>query len=143
MKAYTLIEMLLTIALIAIIFMGSYAIIDNNLIYQTEIEEATTTSTRAIKTAQANSMIKLNSSNWGIKFFSGRSVVYKGDNYDSRDTSFDIEYFFTNNINFSGDTDINFEIDTGELSSNKILNIFNRGNKSVTLSINIYGQIEE
>ncbi len=143
MKAYTLIEMLLTIALIAIIFMGSYAIIDNNLIYQTEIEEATTTSIRAIKTAQANSMIKLNSSNWGIKFFNGRSVVYKGDNYDSRDTSFDIEYFFTNNINFSGDTDINFEIDTGELSSNKILNIFNRGNKSVTLSINIYGQIEE
>jgi len=143
MKGYTLIEMLLTIALLAIIFMGSYAIIDNNFIYRTELEEATGTSIRAIKTAQANSMIKLNSSNWGIRFQNGKCIVYKGNNFDSRDSSFDITYFLTNNISFSGDTDLNFEINSGELSSNKTINIFNRGNKTKTLNINIYGQIDE
>lgn len=143
MKGYTLIEMLLTIALLAILFAGSYAIIDNNFIYRTEIEESTSTSIRAIKTAQANSMIKLNDSSWGIKFLNAQIIVYKGDNYATRDSSYDIVYHLTQNISFSGDTEMDFEINSGELDSNKSINIFNRGNLNNTLNINIYGQIEE
>lgn len=107
MKGFTIVELLLTIAMIAIITgvaIPLYSISQS----KDDLETESSMVASAIRSARIFSTSGKENSEWGFHVETGKLIIFKGASYPSRDTSFDEELQIGESIAFSGLNDIYF-----------------------------------
>jgi type II secretory pathway pseudopilin PulG len=139
MRGFTLLETLLSVALLSMVFILTIPL-SQTVLYSNDLEQSTQISIRAIRTAQSLSQSSLNDSTWGVRFSSGQITVFQGASYAARVSASDREYDVSTNTSFGGTTEIIFNKIYGEPNITGTLSINNR-NKSENLVINEKGNL--
>ena len=105
--AFTLIELLLSIAII--VTLAGFTIPINQLLnVKNDLDMATLSVSQSIRRAQMLSREGAGDSAWGVKLDSGGAILYKGTSYETRDASFDENTPYSSAIVASGLDDISF-----------------------------------
>lgn len=138
-KAYTLIELLVSIGLIGLIA-GISLPIFSNFQYRNELDASVNITVRALKSAQTFAQSGLNDSVWGVRVNANTVTVFKGNTYSTRDVSFDNTYTFPLNLSTSGISEITYSKLYGIPSTTGSLNLFDNSN-SRQISINAKGTV--
>ena len=111
-RGFTLVEVIVVIAIFAVfssISIFSYSGFKNRNI----LNIAAYDTIDAMRHAQGNAQKMKKDSQWGVKVFSDKVVIFKGTTYASRDTAFDQNLDFPEQIDVSGSTEIVFDKITG------------------------------
>lgn len=95
---------------------------------------------QALRVAQLKAMSREFDSSFGLYINSTQYVLFKGDSYLSRDTSFDEVYDFPTNLQVSGLSEVVFNKLTGTTSNTGITTL-TLGNKTETININEMGRV--
>ncbi len=111
-KGFTLLEVLLSAALITIIAGFSFPIYQSFQV-RNDIDIAQTTAGQTLRRAQILSQSVDGDISWGVKIQSGSIVLFKGANYAGRDVNFDEIFILPSSIVPSGLTEIVFAKFTG------------------------------
>jgi len=140
-KALTLIEVLLSIAIITIIFGLSVPF------YQTfQIDSAFNTTISDIRQnlyrAESLARNSEEDSSWGSRIENQQIYLYKGNDFSNRNQNFDEITSLPRTITVSGNPDINFNKSTGIPNHNLIINITSTTHKTASISINAQGEID-
>lgn len=139
MKGFTLLEILLVITLITIVSVISPPIY-TKIISQTAINSNISTLVSVLHKAQSNSLASLYDSVWGVKIENNKFTLFKGLNYQSRDTTFDEQYDSYGNFTTSSDNEIIFpKLNT---LNKKYLVTISNDEKIVNLNVNEFGIID-
>lgn len=126
-KGFTLVEMLLVLSLMSFVITFAVPIYRsfqqrNTLRYTTELIAS------QIRTAQLNSQAAIEDDTWGIRFNPGQIVVFKGNDFVSRDVDFDLITNISPQIILNGVTEITFAKFSGDISSSQTLDVILEGN---------------
>jgi type II secretory pathway pseudopilin PulG len=133
LPGYTIVEILLTVALIALIA-GFSVPLFQSFLFRNQVETATALVTRAIRSAQANSQGVRGDSSWGVAFISNSVILFKGNSYATRDQNEDLNYSLQG-ATVSGGGELIFSKLYGFLSSPVTLNISSTsGNNTITVN---------
>lgn len=139
--SFTLIEILLSTALIAVIAAFSspilFGFLANDYLYDSE-----NLLIMSLKRAQLMSQGNLLDSNFGVKFQTASITIFKGDSYATRDTSYDEIYEIPSTITVSGLTEILFSKFSGYPSSTGNIIITANTGDSKTVTINSKGGLD-
>lgn len=111
-RGFTLVEVIVVIAIFAIfasISVFSYSGFKNRNV----LNIATYDTIDAMRHAQGNAQKMKKDSKWGVKIFSTKVVIFKGNTYSSRDTNFDQNLDFPKDVNITGSSEIVFDKITG------------------------------
>lgn len=145
MKGFTLIELILVIAITAIVAALSVPFVQS---FQTSTDLYThaNTITKTLRRVQQQSIVGQNDSSWGVYFDNGIKslIVFKGDNYISRDPDFDqpIEYPAVFNLTTDFGNEFYFSIYSGQPSASGLITLDGLNNESKTISITSFGLIQ-
>jgi prepilin-type N-terminal cleavage/methylation domain-containing protein len=107
MKGFTIVELLLTVAMIAIITgmaIPLYSISQS----KDDLETESSMIAGAVRSARIFSTSGKENSEWGFHVETGKLIIFKGTSYSSRDISFDEELQIGESIVFSGLNDVYF-----------------------------------
>lgn len=136
MKGFTLLEILLVLAMIAIIFAISPPLY-TKLVSQSALDSDISTLVSVLRKAESNSLASSYNSSWGVQITNSKYTLFKGDSYENRDKDFDEDYNFYEETTVSGSSSIvfakaNYELGTSSISlsnaeDTKIININNLG----------------
>lgn len=138
-KGFTLLEVLLSVAIIAMI--GTFsAPLYVNLLVRNDLDIATTTTAQSMRRAQELARASDGDSRWGLRLQSGQIVIFKGTSYAARAATFDEIYSVSPSIGFSGLTEIVFDKVTGYPLTNGTVNLSNQSNNR-TVTINSKGMV--
>lgn len=111
-RGFTLLEILLVMAIAGILvglatpILFSYQA--NNDLYLAESSVKQT-----IRQAETQSLHGIKDDSWGVYIENGKVVLFKGNDYGSRDQDYDLEVSFAENILLSGLNELYFEKGTG------------------------------
>jgi prepilin-type N-terminal cleavage/methylation domain-containing protein len=141
LKGFTLIEILLSVSLLAMLFAIPSVIyqssLDSNQVYGTK-----SLITSAINIAQNNSISGKSDSTWGVYITTTNITVFKGTSYATRDMSlggdFNTIYTYPNTMSVSGITELVFAKKSGQPNTTGSITI-NKGSTTTSLSINTKG----
>ncbi len=151
-RGFTLVELLIVIAIGAIILGGSF-VAYSRMAGKSYLDTRTYELIQAIRQAQLNSMVRLNDSQWGIHIdpdLGGNNdnfVIFKGSTYAGRDISYDFVTDLPNNISISsvslngGGNDIIFSKTTGVTLQYGSITLTDNQSDSYMLNINSYGVV--
>ena len=106
-KAFTLLEILLSISifvLLASIISPIYFSTKNRDDLDTKVDSVVS----LLRRAQILSMTGSHDSSWGVKILDKEVIMFKGDDFSSRDSNFDDVLRVRNGINFNGFDEIVF-----------------------------------
>lgn len=135
-KGFTIVELILVITLITMLFAISTPFFvglnnrnDVNLTYN-YLESSIRRSNQLAKSQYMNQ-------NWGLYIdnINNKLIIYKGDDYLSRDISQDEEILVPDGISFQTDQDINFEQLSGDLSTSNIIITISKNGYTKDLNI--------
>lgn len=134
---FTLIELILVIAISAIIISTSVFSYNN---YQNKNDLIITRSivAQSLRRAQILSQSVEGDSQWGFHITSGTIYVFKGDSFAGRNTAFDETYKISNNIKISGLQEVVFAKLSGQPQSTGNINISSQ-NENQAITINSKG----
>ncbi|MFC1655328.1 prepilin-type N-terminal cleavage/methylation domain-containing protein [Patescibacteria group bacterium] len=146
-NGFTIIELLLVIALTVIIFSGVFAV-QGRFLVNTYLDTNTEQIVQQLRLAQMRSISKFKDSEWGVYFDEDvdgnddKFVLFKGSNYENRDQSYDIitnlpDSIALSSINLTGGTDyIVFNKVTGATKNSGSIQIFDNQEGVNTILIN-------
>jgi prepilin-type N-terminal cleavage/methylation domain-containing protein len=106
-QGFTLIEMMLVIAIAAMIFLFStpYGL----TFYRTQlVEEMRSELIDALGRAKHNAVLQKNDSSFGVHIVAGNYIIFQGADYASRTTDQDEIFPVINEITFAGLSDVTF-----------------------------------
>ena len=116
-SSFTLVEMIIVIALIVLI-MAVAMPFGLNFLQEQRVEEEAISLAESLKTAQSRAIAGKNDSAWGIKFDApevGQYTLFSGSSYDVRSPSYDEVFQLSSGaVVSSTDNEIVFEKITGE-----------------------------
>ncbi|MEI7578691.1 MAG: type II secretion system protein [bacterium] len=107
LKAFTLVEILLTISLFVIMLsftLPAYVNYQNRV----DLDAAVTLTAQAIRTAVTLSDASYGDTNWGVHLTTSGVTLFKGTTYATRDTTEDQLYSFPRTTTIGGINDITF-----------------------------------
>lgn len=139
-KGFTLIEVLITIGIIAIVAF-TVGILDTNSFRGESFRSEINIIGTALQTARANSMNNINQKKHGVAFHpngQNKYVIYEGDDYTSRDANKDIDIASSYTVTFdiTSPTEISFEQLRGDANFDGDISITDP-NRNFNLKINI------
>lgn len=146
---FTIIELIIVIAITAVIIVGSYGIIGINFKSKNELELTTREIISVLRNAQDRSISQEDGSQWGVHFENpasdnGYYLLYKGTS-----TVFVLKKILRPNIKFlnpsiGSNKEIEFSFITGfpNASTDIVLSLKNNQFSSSTIMINSNGQIQ-
>ena len=139
-RAFTLIEMLLSIAVIAILAAIMTPIF---LSFQTrnDIDVASLAVVRNVYRAQQLARNGEGDSPWGVNLSSGAITVFKGATYAGRDASYDEIFSIPDNITLAGTSTIVFSKMYGLPSASSTIILTSINNEARTVDINAKGTV--
>lgn len=112
MKAFTLIEILLSIAILAIVFMFS-APVYQSLQNRNDLDIAVNTIAQSYRRSQLLAQSVDGDTSWGVMLQSGQITIFKGNTYVGRDPNFDENIEMPTAIAITGNTETVFAKFTG------------------------------
>ncbi|MDD5083952.1 MAG: prepilin-type N-terminal cleavage/methylation domain-containing protein [Candidatus Moranbacteria bacterium] len=140
-KGFTLVELLLVIALIMIVGMLSAAFYTRFLM-QNNVINTTTQLVGSLRKAQMYSMMGKRGGSWGVAAFPGSIVLFQGNSYASRDEALD-EVFVTRPDISTGDfSEIVFAKTTG-LPDIAPTIVISEGGETRTLTVSNQGIVSQ
>ena len=141
-KGFTLLEMLLSIALIGIISGG---VVGFSLVFlrSNDHESAMIVATQTFRRAQTLSRASVNDSSWGVKLQPGSLTLFQGVSYALRNVVWDEVNELPSTITPSGVTEILFAKTTGFPTSSGTVTLTHETLGARSLLINAIGTIEE
>lgn len=140
-NGFTLIEVLLTMALVAIIallaapFYGSF-------IFSQEVSVTRDELQGSFAKAQLYSITGKNNSPWGVAVDGGNIILFQGDSFASRDQGFDENFAIHSSVTISGMSEVVFAQTTGRPDNQPMIAIVGNG-ATETLTMNKEGVPEE
>lgn len=133
-----MVELLIVIGIFSLII-GISTSSYNNFKQHSNIKVATNGLVEALRYASSSAQSGKGDSKWGVKIISNDIVIFKGNNYSTRDVSYD-DKLGIGGVNVTGLDEIVFEKVTGEtLTPGNI--IFTNSNESISININEKGTI--
>ncbi|MDD5639503.1 MAG: prepilin-type N-terminal cleavage/methylation domain-containing protein [Candidatus Pacebacteria bacterium] len=139
MKGFTMIELLLTIAMVVILigitipFFSQFS--KNNLQIDSEMV------VDSIRTAKLSAISQKNNSGWGVHFQSEKITIFKGISFEMREISFDEEIDISDNYIFSGVNDIFFSPFNGIPNKTGVIVMENQNGTKKEFMIDKRGEI--
>jgi len=141
MKSFTLIELLLTIAIFLIIGSFSTPFLSRFLVSQ-NVSQTTNQIKSYLKKAQSYSLSGKSNSNWGVVIISGELILFKGNSYVNRDSSFNEKTLISQNVLITGFSEIVFNRVTGVPDKELMITVSNQG-KTNQIAVNNRGMVEQ
>jgi prepilin-type N-terminal cleavage/methylation domain-containing protein len=138
-SGFTLIEMLLSISIIGIIA-GLSTPLYHSFATRNDLSVVAEETTRALRRANNYSRGAREDSTWGVNFESSTITLYKGNDFASRDKSFDEAIPVPININLNYSGKIVFAKVTGLPSSSESISLVGQDGKT-TIRINEEGMV--
>lgn len=138
-RGFTLIEYLLAVAVIIFIFGISYPFYERLQArneFTLTVDHAVATLQRAQVLAQSVYL----DDEWGMHVETGSITLFRGDDWNSRDTSYDEEYTFPQSITTSGVGEVTFTKLEGLPSATGNILFTSRYNDTKTITINEKGK---
>lgn len=81
--------------------------------FQNDIQASSDLGASAVRTASNFARSGKTDSEWGVRFQVGTIYVFQGNNFNTRDTSYDYEYDISTSVSVSGLSEIIFSRFTG------------------------------
>lgn len=145
-RAFTLLELLLVITIVVILVVLSIPFV-STFYHRSNFHTAVDEVIHALRLAQARAQAVEEDSTWSVSFrdSENRFVVFMGDDWDSRDSDYDVEYNYPDIITLTTDlseNQITFNKLYGTPSSEGTISIQSTTGESASVSINKVGKIE-
>ncbi|MFA5047431.1 MAG: type II secretion system protein [Patescibacteria group bacterium] len=140
MRGFTLVEALLSLAIIAIIT-GLSAPVYFSYSVKNDFSLAVDAGVRSLRRAQFLALNNDRDSNWGTYFSTSSITLYNGNNYDARNSGFDEVYLLPGVIS-STVADINFTKFSGEPASFASTTIRSSYGDINVIDVNIKGFVD-
>jgi len=138
-KGFTLLELLLSVALISVIA-GFSLPVYRTLIKKNDLDITVNSIAVSLRRAQVLSQAVDGDTTWGVKVQSGSIVVFKGVSYAARDTSYDESFDLQTSISPGGTTEVVFAKLTGLPQSTGTTTLTSESDTR-TVSINAKGMV--
>ncbi len=142
-SAFTLMEILIVVALISILAVSSLPIYGN---FQgtAQLNETSAMLVQTVRQARELSFVRFSNTNYGVKFLPSSYILYQGTSYASRTTSTDQVFALATSLSLTttlSNNEVNFSRGVGAPNSNGsvLLQNINLGTK--TILINSAGMI--
>lgn len=136
--AFTLTELLLTIAIIIIISTFSVAWY-GRFLTQNAVQDTVDRLVGNFRKAQIYAMTSKWGDRWGVNVSGGNMTLYRGSSYATRNTAFDEVFTINSTLTVSGMSDLNFMRITGTPSATPAITIADQSNNSKTVTMNSQG----
>ncbi|MDD4409254.1 MAG: prepilin-type N-terminal cleavage/methylation domain-containing protein [Candidatus Pacebacteria bacterium] len=107
MKGFTILELLLSVAMIAVLAAASVPLYS---IYRSRgsVDSSSSIAVNSLRSAIIFSTSGKANSQWGVHFEKGKITIFKGDSFSSRDISYDKVVTLEDDVTFSGINDVYF-----------------------------------
>lgn len=132
-SGFTLVELLLSVALIGVVSVVSFPI-TQSFLYQNELIDASNAIVNLSRSAQLKSSAGEDDSVWGISIQSQKVILFDGTSYAGRDTNADEIFIIPAGISLSGVSEFTFSKLHGEPSTTGNIILTNRANQTKTLA---------
>jgi len=140
-KGFTLIEIMLVIALVLTVGFFSTAF-PLRLMSQTAVRDSAEEFKNVLWKAQAYAIAGRQHSSWGVHYGNSVVTLFKGNDYNNREQSFDEKTTIADRVSVSGFSDTIFSIPGGRPQSAIADVILTRDNLMDSFSLNSEGLIE-
>lgn len=138
-KGFTLIEILVSVALIGSLLTLSVPTY-SRFQKSNSLESASRITIAAVNEAKVLSSSMQENDLWSVYIDSNGVTVFKGPEYDSRDTLDDRRFPFPTSVAVSGDTVFSFSKGKSELEQNKQVNL-SLSSQSISINFGKYGNV--
>ena len=139
LKGFTLVELLLVIAIVAILAGVSFPYY-SKILFRNSLSISNQAISQSLRRAQLLSQSGQSDSQWGIYAQANSLTLFSGATYATRDSSLDELHNLSEGIVLTGDTEIVFEKFTGELVVDKLLTL-TLDNEEVNIYLNTKGMV--
>lgn len=138
-RAFTLIELLLVVSIIAVItgFSVSYY---SRFVTENAVKNTVDQLAGDLRKAQIYAMTGKKNSNWGVAYGSFALTLYQGSAYSTRNSALDEIFNVNSNISVAGFTDINFARVTGLPNVTATITV-SGNNNTKTITVNTQGVV--
>jgi len=140
-KGFTLLEMLLTITIIAVLG-GISAPIYMSFLARNDLSVTSTIVVQSLRRAQTQSKNMVNDSDWGVYMADQVLTIFSGSAYSLRTVAFDEKFDIAPTISFSGVTEVVFARFTGDTSDDGDIILNSNNNETRTITINQKGMVD-
>lgn len=139
-RGITIVELLLVIALISIL--GAATIpVSSAMMVRSYLRDSRDELISSLFTARINSLTNKENSRWGVHTTTNQLVLFKGNDFASRDPDFDQVFTTANSVSFSPN-DAVFLRNTGNVDSPPTFTVSSNTGDSYTITINSVGNID-
>ena len=139
-KGFTLLEVLLSIAAIAIIAEISVPLYQS-FQARNDLDIATVEIAQTLRRTQVLSQSVDGDTSWGVSVQSGSITLFKGTSYAARDTNFDEVFEVPTSITPSGVSEIVFTKFSGNPQTTGTITLTSNTNETRTITINAKGMV--
>jgi len=140
-KAFTLVEMLLSIAVI-VVLTAIMAPIFVSFQTRNNVDIAAMALVRSLRRAEELSRNGEADSSWGVNVTSSSIIVFKGSSYAARDVNLDEIFTIPSNISFTGTSSMVFSKLYGLPAASSTITLTSVNNESRTVTINTKGLVD-
>ena len=141
-SGFTLLEVLLSIIIIGILVGVSIPVYQSFQV-KNSLDLAVNAIAQSLRRAQALAQAIDGDSSWGVKIQSGSIILFKGNDYSSRDSNFDEMFDLPTNIDSSGGLqEIVFTKFLGEPITNGSIVLTTAANQTKIITINEKGMVD-
>lgn len=141
MRGFTLLEVMLTVAIIAIIATLTPPVYEKVQL-KVGFDSTVTSFVSSLKRAQKLSQAGKLDSTWGVKIENTKITIFKGNSFETRDITYDEESSILSNIIATGDTEIVFSKLYGYPTYETKTNISDNWSNEKSITINNKGLIK-
>ena len=138
-RGVTLVELLIVIALIAIIGASTTPVL-SNFLARNYLRNKTNELVASLRTAQINTISGKEDSQWGVNTSTSEITLFKGSSFAGRDTNFDQSFSIPATITITTD-EIVFDRLTGDPDAVATLTITSNAGDSNTVTVNEVGTV--
>ncbi len=139
-KGFTLIEMLLSVAVIVAITGISIPIYESFQV-RNELDIAAVSIVQSLRRAEALAQSSSGDASWGVHIVSGSVTLFKGSSYATRDATLDEIFTIPTSIVPSGVSDIVFDRLTGFPQSTGTITLTSNRGEARNMTINQKGMV--
>jgi prepilin-type N-terminal cleavage/methylation domain-containing protein len=140
-KGFTLIEMLLVIALFMILA-GLSTPFYARFLTQNNVNNVVDQLSGQLRKAQIYAMMGRQNGAWGVTVNSGAIILFQGSSYATRNSAFDEKFLLNPNISITGLTEVVFAKVSGLPSTTPTI-VITGNNSSKTVTVNSQGVINK
>lgn len=140
LSGFTLLELLLSLS-VMVILAGISIPIAWPFVTQNELDVSSVVTAQTIRRAQSLAMSMQEDSPWGVRIDAQSVTLFKGENYDSRNSEFDEFFSLSHIVSITGFTEVYFTKLTGLPNNYGEIIMTNNQQQSKSIFLSAHGVI--